>query len=110
MNVFLVVNRATNKRFVGLTSGTLSRARHRLHSDARRYAHLGKDELLMDVARVGIQNFVFTLIEVVDPADGNARREHWVAYFGCMEPAGYNRPRAEVNRASPNDQEMISKI
>lgn len=97
IRIYLVTNKATNKRFVGFThqKHTLSRIRHRLATDSRRFASTGNSPLLTDVATYGISAFSFTEIELCQYHQRPDRLAIWIAHFNCAEPHGYNRSKPE---------------
>jgi hypothetical protein len=96
MNLYLVENKATRRRFIAMTAANISRYRHRLHCDARRLKRIDEGLLLGDIARHGIENVTIQLIETCDDAIAFDRREVWIDYFGTLRPAGYNREKQEV--------------
>lgn len=89
MFIYLMVNQATNKKYVGLSKHSVSRARHRLQTDTKRFPHK-PNTLLGDIQEFGIENCTFTLLEKVEEAYAQARRNYWIAYYETWRPQGYN--------------------
>lgn len=92
MMIYLVISQTTGKKYVGASRHKLSRVRHRLATDARRFPTSPDNSLRNDVARYGIENFSFAVLEEVAHASFGERLNYWISYYSSLKPNGYNNP------------------
>lgn len=93
MNIYLVENRATTRRYIGASIANKTVYRHRLIGDAKRHGPEEDGTLLGDIFKHGIDNVTITFVEACERETVNERRRYWVEYFSTATPQGYNYAR-----------------
>ena len=83
--IYLIMNRANFKKYVGLTSRTVAR---------RFYEHSinSKSAIGLAIQKYGRNNFLVVVIETCETLEkANEREKYWIAFHDCIAPNGYNR-------------------
>jgi GIY-YIG catalytic domain len=94
MNIYVLINKANNKRFVGKTAKNMAMKLHNYRTDARRWPQ-SSNPILRDINHYGELAVRLVMLETCKEDEADARVEFWINYLGTRQPKGYNyEPRS----------------
>ena len=106
-SVYVIWCNKTNMHYVGVTSQASVYARIRQHKRGKKQCI---DKEIRDIGWDG--NFDWWIVEANVPPDLiNEREQHWVAFFDCVYPNGYNKTHGGIGKVtvSEDTREKMSR-
>lgn len=90
--IYKITNKINNKIYVGQTIKTRPTDRFSQHRYIARHLEQEKNSsyLHQAMAKYGVDNFTFEIIETVKNDELNEREQYWIDFYNSLTPQGYN--------------------
>lgn len=90
--IYKITNNINNKIYIGQTTKNRATDRFSQHRYLAQHPEQerGVSYLHSSMAKYGVDNFTFTIVEEVDNELLNEREQYWIAFYGSLAPKGYN--------------------
>lgn len=90
--IYKITNKINNKVYIGQTVKTRPSDRFSQHRYIARHLEQEKSNsyLHQAMAKYGVDNFAFEVVEIVENDKLNEREQYWINFYDSLVPHGYN--------------------